>query len=318
MYIEIFELDKNNLSTYTKDDIKTKYKKIALECHPDKLCNIKDDILKNAKTEKFKKASIAYKKAIADFDNYGSLTNGYSSFEYNFDDLGKDFDIYKDLDSKFWNDIYDDFFSNKEEIEKTFIDVAKMFLSKGIQNKKFYNPSTSVIKHNIVLPLSYYDLINTKKKKVQITLKGVDELFNISILCKKEYPCLIRQYIDDNGIEHEIKIKMILSRYDDDKSIYKHKFNDNGTIDLITKININLYEYLSGTTKFINYIDGNCINLEIKPLNLNKIILEGKGLLGGKLIIDINYKNIDIETWNKLSGENKDKLLLLLKLIYDK
>lgn len=318
MYIEIFELDKNNLSSYTRDDIKTKYKKIALECHPDKLCKIKDENLKNIKTEKFKNASIAYKKAIDDFDNYGCLTNGFSSFEYNFDDLGKDFDMYKDMDCNFWNGIYDEFFSNKEDIEKTFIDVAKMFLSKGIRNKKYYNPSTSVIKHSIVLPLSYFDLINTKKKKLQITLKGVEELFNISILCKKEYPCLTRQYIDDNGVEHEIEIKMILARDDEDKSIYKHIFNDNGTIDLITKININLYEYLSGTTKFINYIDGNCINIEIKPLNLNKIILEGKGLLGGKLIVNINYININIEEWNKLSGENKEYILLLLKSIYEK
>ena len=316
MYIEIFELDKNNLSEDTRDDIKTKYKKIALECHPNKLCNIKDENLKNVKTEKFKNACIAYKKAIDDFDNYGCLTNGFSSYEYNFDDLGKDFDMYNDMDCKFWNDIYDDFFSNKEEIEKTFIDVAKMFLSKGIRNKKYYNPSTSVIKHSIVLPLLYYDLINTKKKKLQITLKGVEELFNISILCKKEYPCLTRQYIDDNGVEHEIEIKMILGRDDEDKSIYKHIFNDNGTIDLITKININLYEYLSGTTKIINYIDGNCINLEIKPLNLNKIILEGKGLLGGKLIVNINYININIDEWNKLSDENKEHILLLLKSIY--
>jgi DnaJ-class molecular chaperone len=316
MYIEIFELDKNNLSEYTRDYIKNKYKKIALECHPDKLCNIKDENLKNVKTEKFKNACIAYKKAIDDFDNYGCLTNGFSSYEYNFDDLGKDFDMYNDMDCKFWNDIYDDFFSNKEEIEKTFIDVAKMFLSKGIRNKKYYNPSTSVIKHSIVLPLLYYDLINTKKKKLQITLKGVEELFNISILCKKEYPCLTRQYIDDNGVEHEIEIKMILGRDDEDKSIYKHIFNDNGTIDLITKININLYEYLSGTTKIINYIDGNCINLEIKPLNLNKIILEGKGLLGGKLIVNINYININIDEWNKLSDENKENILLLLKSIY--
>ena len=171
MYIEIFKLDKNNLSEYTRDDIKTKYKKIALECHPDKLCNIKDENLKNVKTEKFKNACIAYKKAIDDFDNYGCLTNGFSSYEYNFDDLGKDFDMYNDMDCKFWNDIYDDFFSNKEEIEKTFIDVAKMFLSKGIRNKKYYNPSTSVIKHSIVLPLLYYDLINTKKKKKKKNFK---------------------------------------------------------------------------------------------------------------------------------------------------
>ena len=46
MYIEALSLDINNISKYTKDDIKNIYKKIALECHPDKLINIKDIRLK--------------------------------------------------------------------------------------------------------------------------------------------------------------------------------------------------------------------------------------------------------------------------------
>jgi len=316
MYIEIFELDRCNLSNYTREDIKSIYKKIALECHPDKLCNIKDENIKNIKIEKFKNASIAYKKALEDFDNYGSLTNYFNNFEYNFDDMGKDFDIYKDMDCNFWNDIYDDFFSNKDEIEKTFIGVAKMFFNKGIRNRKYYNPSTSIIKHSIVLPISYFDLINTKKKKLQIILKGVNEPFNISILCKKEFPCLTRQYIDDDGIEHEIEIKMILSINSPEKSKYKHFFNNDGKIDLITTTNINLYEYLSGTTKVINYIDGNYINIEIQPLKLNKIILENKGLLGGNMIVNINYVNIEALEWNKLSNENKTELLNILKKIF--
>jgi DnaJ-class molecular chaperone len=316
MYIEIFELDRCNLSNYTREDIKSIYKKIALECHPDKLCNIKDDAIKNTKIEKFKNASIAYKKALEDFDNYGSLTNDFNNFEYNFDDLGKDFDMYKDMDCKFWNDIYDDFFSNKDEIEKTFIDVAKMFFNKGIRNRKYYNPSTSIIKHSIVLPISYYDLINTKKKKLQIILKGVNDPFNISILCKKEFPCLTRQYIDDDGIEHEIEIKMILSKNSPEKCKYKHVFNNDGKIDLITTTNINLYEYLSGTTKVINYIDGNYINIEIRPLNLDKIILENKGLLGGNMIVNIKYVNIEALEWDKLSNENKTELLNILKMIF--
>jgi len=316
MYIEIFELDRCNLSNYAREDIKSIYKKIALECHPDKLCNIKDENIKNTKIEKFKNASIAYKKALEDFDNYGYLTNDFNNFEYNFDDLGKDFDTYKDTDCKFWNDIYDEFFSNKDDIEKTFIDVAKMFFNKGIRNRKYYNPSTSIIKHSIVLPISYYDLINTKKKKLQIILKGVNEPFNISILCKKEYPCLTRQYIDDDGIEHEIEIKMILSKNSPEKSKYKHVFNNDGTIDLITTTNINLYEYLSGTTKVINYIDGNYINIEIQPLKLNNIILENKGLLGGNMIVNIKYVNIEQLDWDKLSNENKTELLNILKKIF--
>jgi len=70
MYIEILGLDINNISKYTKEDIKRIYKKIALECHPDKLIKIQDIKVKNAKIERFKKACIAYKKAIEDFDNY--------------------------------------------------------------------------------------------------------------------------------------------------------------------------------------------------------------------------------------------------------
>ena len=52
MYIESLNLDINNISKYTKDDIKDIYKKIALECHPDKLINITDINEKNQKIDK--------------------------------------------------------------------------------------------------------------------------------------------------------------------------------------------------------------------------------------------------------------------------
>ena len=202
MYIKIFDLDKKNLSSYTRENIKEKYKKIALECHPDKLFNIQNENIKNEKTEKFKKASLAYKMAMEQFDNYGTLST--INYEYNYDNMADDYDTYKNMDLDFWNDIYNEFFSNKEEIEKTFVDVAKMFLKKGIHNKKYYNPSTTSVKHNITLPLSYNDLYNTKKKKIQIILKNIKEPFNISILCSKEYPLLTRQYIDGNNIDIKI------------------------------------------------------------------------------------------------------------------
>jgi hypothetical protein len=39
-------------------------------------------------------------------------------------------------------------------------------------------------------------------------------------------------------------------------------------------------------------------------------------LLGGKLIINLNYKNIDIDDWDKFPDENKERILLLLESIY--
>ena len=67
MYSEILGLDINKISKYTKEDIKEIYKKIALECHPDKLTNISDENERTIRIERFKKASIGYKNAIDDF-----------------------------------------------------------------------------------------------------------------------------------------------------------------------------------------------------------------------------------------------------------
>lgn len=63
MYIEALNLNIDNIDKYTREDIKNIYKKIALECHPDKLTNINNDEERNIKIERFKKASIGYKKS---------------------------------------------------------------------------------------------------------------------------------------------------------------------------------------------------------------------------------------------------------------
>jgi len=314
MYIKIFDLDKKNLSSYTRENIKEKYKKIALECHPDKLFNIQNENIKNEKTEKFKKASLAYKMAMEQFDNYGTLST--INYEYNYDNMADDYDTYKNMDLDFWNDIYNEFFSNKEEIEKTFVDVAKMFLKKGIHNKKYYNPSTTSVKHNITLPLSYNDLYNTKKKKIQIILKNIKEPFNISILCSKEYPLLTRQYIDDNGTEHDIELKMVLKN--NDNSTYTHQVRKSGAIDLFTNININLCDYIKGSDKKIEYIDGNNIDIKINSFDLNNILLANKGLIGGDLIISLNLNNMDSSDLDKLTIDEKLNFIKYVEKIYEK
>lgn len=321
MYIELFELDETNLSKYTREDIKKIYKRIALECHPDKLSHISDENVKNSRIEKFKNAGLAYKLALDHFDNYGSLinTSSFSNFEYDFSDIDKDF--YNNYDFNIFTDIYNDFINDNENLKNAFRNIANNFLKKGLRNRKYYNPSTNIIKHSIVLPVKYYDLYNNKKKKLQILLKGVEDPMNISFVCKKEYPSLVRQYIDDNGIEHEVEIKMILSEnnYDgEDKTNFHHKFKKNGKIDLITSVDINQYEYLAGAVKVIKYIDGNYINIEINSFDLNEIVLENKGLLGGNLIVNIIFKNMKLSEWSKISDENKYIIKTILKEIYIK
>jgi DnaJ-class molecular chaperone len=107
MYIEALSLDINNISKYTKDDIKNIYKKIALECHPDKLINIKDINEKNLKIDKFKKASSGYHKALADFEKYGELKI-INDFEN--EDIISSYDFFNDNDIDFWDNMYNNYF----------------------------------------------------------------------------------------------------------------------------------------------------------------------------------------------------------------
>jgi DnaJ-class molecular chaperone len=332
MYIEALSLDINNISNYTKDDIKNIYKKIALECHPDKLMNIIDINEKKIKIDKFKKASLGYNKALDDFNKYGELK--IIDF-YENDDIISSYDIFKDNDIDYWDNIYKSYFNDKEAIKSTFINFANIFLNKNNYNN--INPSTKIINHSIFLPVSYCDLYTDKKKKIRIFLKGIKKPFNISILCKKEYPSFTRQYIDNDNIEHDIEIKMIIKNSDksmssssdtedEDLDYNKYKLNSkkieykhkiiNDKIDLTIDLFISLKDYLVGANKLIKYIDGSYINIEIPSFTLNNIFIYNKGLLGGKLIINIILLNISKINWDNINSKNKEDFLKIIDNIY--
>jgi len=325
MYIEALNLNIENIENYTRDEIKNIYKKIALECHPDKLNNIGCEKERIIKIERFKNASIGYKKAIEDFDNYGKLK--YNNNDYNFDNLADDYEIYNSFDINFWKNTYDGIFKDKEKIKNTFIDVASYFFNKGFKNKNYYNPSTKIIKHNITLPVTYCDLCSTSKRKLRILLKNVKEPVFINLCCKNDYPCLTRQYIDDDSIEHEIIINMIVQNDDDLKEninckeiAYTHTIVDNTdgghTIDLNTILEINILDYLIGGIKKIKYVDNTYIDITIEPFNLNDIIIKGNGLLGGNLNVKLIYLNITLKDWKKISKKKRCKVINIIKNIY--
>jgi hypothetical protein len=320
LYIDAFNLNVDNIDKYTRDEIKNIYIKIALECHPDKLTNISDENERTIRIERFKKASIAYKNAIDDFDNYGKLN--YRSTDYDYDNFSDDYEIYNNFDLNFWKNTYDSIFKDKEIIKNTFIDVASFFFNKGFKTKNYYNPSTKIIKHNINLPITYYDLCTLNKRKLRILLKNVKEPVYINICCKNEYPCLTRQYIDDDSIEHEITINMIIdntySNICDDNDInYTHSIsNYDNNIDLNIILDINILDYLIGGVKKIKYVDNTYIDINIKPFCLEDIIIKNKGLLGGNLNVKLLFKHITLKEWNKISKKKKNKFVDIINLIY--
>jgi DnaJ-class molecular chaperone len=342
MYIEALNLNIENIDKYTREEIKNIYKKIALECHPDKLTNITDEDERATKIERFKKASIGYKKAIEDFDNYGRLKYGYGGSDYNFDNLADDYEIYNSFDLNFWKNTYDGIFKDKEAIKNTFIDVASYFFNRGFPNKfqkdakdtkDYYNPSTKIVSHNINLPITYYDLCSINKRKLRILLKNVKEPVYITLCCKKDYPCLTRQYIDDDSIEHEIIINMVIDNTSEDYCDsgddcedaeevgddikYTHSITGiNNEIDLHTTIYINILEYLIGGVKSIKYVDDTLLDIIIEPFSTKDISIKNKGLLGGNLNIKLVFKNITLKDWKKISEKRRAKIIKLITKIY--
>ena len=327
MYIEALNLNIENIDKYTREEIKNIYKKIALECHPDKLTNITDEDVRAVRIERFKKASIGYKKAIDDFDNYGKLKSGGT--DYNFDNLSDDYEIYNNFDLNFWKNTYDGIFKDKEMIKNTFIDVASYFFNRGFPNKfqkdtkDYYNPSTKIVSHNINLPITYYDLCSVNKRKLRILLKDVKEPVYISLCCKKDYPCLTRQYIDDDSIEHEIIINMSIDNEDceegcDGETVkYSHSITSiNNEIDLHTIIYINILEYLIGGVKHIKYVDDTLLDIVIEPFSTKDIVIKNKGLLGGNLNIKVVFVNISLKDWEKISAKKRARVIKLITKIY--
>ena len=127
---------------------------------------------------------------------------------------------------------------------------------------------------------------------------------------------MIRQYIDDDGIEHEITIKMIIeNNVKNNLQKYSHKIN-NENIDLFTSIKINLQEYILGITKEIQYIDNNNISITIPPFNKENVTIMNKGLFGGKLIIKILFNNISNKKWDNIDNEIKKNFIKILDDIY--
>lgn len=309
----LLNLDIRNINEYTKDDIKQNFKKIALECHPDKLSNTLNDKEKEEKIERFKDASIAYNKLLKDFENYGKISH---NSDYDFENFSNDFDIYKDISSDFWYDVLDEFMKkeNKAKIfADTFENVASFFMKSGLKTKFHYKPSMQIKKHNITLPVSYGDLYNKKKRKVRLILKNIADPVFLNIVYANEFPIVVKQFLDEDGIEHEIVLKMTINETKQ-KNI-KHILNDK-KVDLISDIEINYLEYLTGVERYMDYIDDEKISIWIPAFTGDIIIMNGYGLCGGNLIIYVKIKNISKSEWKTLKDSDKNSLISILSKMY--
>jgi DnaJ-class molecular chaperone len=276
----------NNAS---KEEIKKKYKSIALTCHPDKLLNIKDENEKNKKIEKFKNATIAYKKIINN--------------EICLDDL-------EDFENFDWSKNFFNMFN--EEDANIFMNIASNFINNKIYPKTYYKPPVSkkIIKHEITFNVSYNEVKYNLKKKLRLFLINIKEPIFIEVYCGN-YPVSNKIYIDDNDNEHEIIINLVFK----ENEKYYHEI-DNDIINLITDLEINLLEHITGCKKIIKYIDKKDIEISIEPFSENKIVLDELGIIGGKLIVNLRIKPLSKENWDIIDIHNKGEMIRILNIMH--
>jgi len=296
-------------SSSSKDEIKKAYKEIALSCHPDKLVNITDETERQKRIDKFKDASMAYEILMNRSNNtYDGTYDTYHDSEGVWENSWND-------DTFEWKDVWNKFF-NKEAIKDTFFDIANQFVKSKIYPKSYYNPSSNIEPkkiHEVKLEVTYNEIITNAKKKLRLILVDINEPIFIDIYCGS-FPQVIKEYTDDDedGSEtiHEIIINMEIKKQDN----YDHIISKSGSIDIITSVDISLQEYILGTTKKIEYIDGKNMELHIPAFQKEYYEIRGKGIKNGSFIINLCVKNIENSKWDALNEKDKAEMIRILEL----
>lgn len=277
-------------------EIKKIYKKIALECHPDKTLNETDNV-RDIMNSKFKEATEAYKIILdnpnIDYTNWDD--NYYDNYYY---------DNYND-----WFNMFSEFI-NTSDAKNYISSIAEIFRDNNIiKNKKFYKFANIPLIHKVSLNVTYKELINNTKKKVQLLLKNISEPIYITIYSLDSFPSINKIYIDEDDVTHEIEIKIKIVR----NELFTHKIINN-KINIYYKLKYNLYDYLNGYITRIKYIDDEYIDINIPKFISKKYEIKDKGINGGSFIIKIKLRNtnINIDNWNKLEDTEKDNFNKIL------
>jgi hypothetical protein len=77
---------------------------------------------------------------------------------------------------------------------------------------------------------------------------------------------------------------------------------------------MSIYEYVSGATKSVKYIDGEYIKVYIPPFQKNLYEIHGKGVKNGSFIINLNMKYIEKDRWDTLNEKDKAEMIRVLGL----
>lgn len=226
----------------TKEEIRSRYLELAKKHHPDKLNHLPEDE-KKVHEETFKKITVAYELLNKqEFHNtsHGEWKGMWSYME------------------NFMND--PNMLRNMGDLLKNVVDIAREYKKqKGSE-------------HHIKVEVSLEEVHLRKEKKLRLFLKNIQEPVFINVDCGC-YPSFLYTYITPNDKTLFIHLDFVLKNHD--TYVLDELFE---SYDLVTEVNITLYDYFIGGQKSLTYLDGSLIHYTFPPYCLEPILIEKKGL----------------------------------------
>lgn len=274
-YLKKLDLDENA----TEEDIKKRYKEVALLNHPDKLGNLSEEE-QIYRENVFRESTEAYQKLLdKDAIRTDELLGSFGFTESMFENLGLDDNM-------------------MGEFQNIYMNAGKLF--------ETYN--SMVIPFQTSVKISFYDYLTKKKMKKDISIYGIN--MKIDIDCN-EFPCqtVLKNM---NGFKTKIMIEMELEEHDK----FDHVIRKRGEIDLIYPLGLNHYQFYNGIQSSVENIDGSFVNFKTRPCSDKKIRIRNKGLNGGDMIIKIIVVNPKAAYMNRLNNEENEQFLKLLSKLY--
>jgi len=169
---------------------------------------------------------------------------------------------------------------------------------------------SSLYKRKINVYVEYVDILNNIIRKCKIKLPLIGTRI-IQIDCGK-FPRVV-EFIKHNDIEFEIQITMIIRNTNEQ---YYHIKNSDTSIDLIRVIKINHLQFYNGFNCSFKHLDRTHITLDVKPTRIGSIRLEGKGIVGGDLIVRFKLCNPTKKNLKYLNADEMTTFLNLLQKLY--
>jgi hypothetical protein len=274
------------------EEVKKRYRQIALQNHPDKLSSLnlsKQDY--DEKVNTFKQATTAYGCIIQNKFSYGGDFDPSNPFDFS-DNL---FDGTADMMDVF-NDVLADPSFN-EFIESTF----KSFFQdnpSSFTTECYYQPRP--IEHNVKVYITFLELHKKEIKKCRFLLKNCPKPIYYNVDCS-EFPKTTIIHSLENGEQHILNLQMELLPFDD----YRYIIREDTTIDIYKTIKMNLKDlFVQKPISFLHF-DNSQIFVETEQFDLKNIKLKDKGINGGNLILTKKLKMPKRKQWLKFKDKNE-------------